>query len=84
MQNMTADDAKVAEMSFNVFEKILTSIDFKTKEELIDLANIMVNKVESGDYPEIVKLAYADARKKIEILTLDQLNEIKSIVLMDD
>ena len=84
MQNMTADDAKVAEMSFNVFEKILTSIDFKTKEELIDLANIMVKKVESGDYPEIVKLAYADARKKIEILTLDQLNEIKSIVLMDD
>lgn len=80
MEKLNADDPKVVEMSYNVFEKILTSIDYKTKEELIDLADIMVKKVEEGDYPEILKMAYQDARKKIEILNLQQLNEIKSII----
>ena len=74
------DDPKVVEMSYNVFEKILTAIDYKTKEELIELADIMLKKVDEGDYPEIIKLAYQDAHKKIEILNLEQLNEIKSII----
>lgn len=74
------DDPKVVEMSYNVFEKILTSIDYKTKEELIELADIMLKKVDEGDYPQIIKLAYQDAHKKIEILNLEQLNEIKSII----
>lgn len=83
MQNLTIDDPKVVEMSYNVFEKILTSIDYKTKEELIELADIMVQRVESGDYPEILKLAYKDAHRKIEILNLEQLNEIKGIITQD-
>lgn len=80
MENLTMDDPKVVEMSYNVFEKILTSIDYQTKEELISLADIMLKKVEEGDYPQILKLAYQDAHKKIEILNLEQLNEIKSII----
>lgn len=80
MEKLSVDDPKVVEMSYNVFEKILTSIDYKTKEELVELADIMVKKVEDGEYPEIIKLAYTDARKKIEILNLQQLNEIKSII----
>ncbi|GEM_PF-2438697 len=80
MENLSMDDPKVVEMSYNVFEKILTSIDYKTKEELIELADIMLKKVDEGDYPQIIKLAYQDAHKKIEILNLEQLNEIKSII----
>lgn len=80
MEKLSMDDPKVVEMSYNVFEKILTSIDYKTKEELIELADVMLKQVEEGDYPEIIKLAYKDARKKIEILNLSQLNEIKSII----
>lgn len=80
MENLTIDDPKVVEMSYNVFEKILTSIDYQTKEELISLADIMLKKVQEGDYPQIIKLAYEDAHKKIEILNLDQLNEIKGII----
>ncbi len=80
MENLTMDDPKVVEMSYNVFEKILTSIDYQTKEELVSLADIMLKKVEEGDYPQIIKLAYQDAHKKIEILNLEQLNEIKSII----
>ncbi len=80
METLSLDDPKVVEMSYNVFEKILTSIDYKTKEELIDLADIMLKMVDEGEYPEIIKLAYKEAHKKIEILNLSQLNEIKSII----
>ncbi len=83
MQDLTIDDPKVVEMSYTVFEKILTSIDFETKEELLELANIMVDRVENGDYPEILKLAYKDAHKKIEVLNTEQLKEIKKIITQD-
>lgn len=77
---MSTNDPKVIETSYTILEKIIVSIDFKTKEELLSLAEIMVKKVQDGDYPEVLKLAYADAKHKIELLSLDQLNEIKNIV----
>ncbi len=80
MKNLTKNDPKVIEASYNVLEKIIVSIEFKTKEELLNLADIMVKKVQAGNYPEIIKLAYADARHKIELLNLEQLNEIKNII----
>jgi len=80
MKTLSKNDPKVIETSYDVLEKIIVSIDFKTKDELVKLANIMVEKVEKGDYPELLKLAYADAKHKIELLSLDQLNEIKNII----
>lgn len=80
MKTLTKNDPKVIETSYNVLEKIITLVDFKTKEELLRLADITVKKVEEGDYPELIKLAYADAKHKIELLSLDQLNEIKNII----
>ena len=57
------------------------AIDYKSKDDLVRLSNIMVGKVESNDkYPELLKLAYKDAQSKINLLTLDQINEIKSII----
>ncbi len=83
MEKLNIDDPKVIEMSYNVFEKILTSIDYNTKEELLELADIMIEKVKDEKYPEMLRLAYADARRKIEILNLEQLNEIKKIIIAD-
>ena len=80
MSTLSKNDPKVIEVSYDVLEKIIVSIEFKTKEELVKLADIMVKKVEKGDYPELLKLAYADAKHKIELLSLDQLNEIKNII----
>ena len=77
---LSKNDPKVIEASYNVLEKIITAIEFQTKEELIKLANIMVEKVEAGDYPEILKLAYADAKRKVELLSLEQIMEIKGII----
>ncbi len=80
MKTLSKNDPKVIEVSYDVLEKIVVAINFQTKEELLRLANIMVEKVKKGDYPELLKLAYADALHKIELLSLAQLNEIKNII----
>lgn len=83
MEEIKPDDPKVVEMSFNVFEKILTSINYTNKDELLKLTDVMMEKVQDPKYPEILRMAYADARHKIEILNLEQLNEIKKIIVSD-
>ena len=83
-EKLTPNNPKVIEMSYNVFEKILTSIDFNSKDELLKLADVMLKKVQDPKYPEILRLAYADAKRKIELLELEHLNEIKQIVLSDN
>ncbi len=82
-EKLTPNNPRVIEMSYNVFEKILTSIDYKTKDELVKLADVMLEKVQDPKYPEILRMAYQDARRKIEILSLEQLNEIKQIITSD-
>ncbi len=82
-EKLSPNNPQVIEMSFNVFEKILTSINYKTKDELIKLADLMLEKVQDPKYPEILRMAYQDAKRKIELLSLDQLNEIKQIIVSD-
>lgn len=80
MKTLSKNDPKVIETSYDILEKIVVAIDFKTKEELVELATIMVNKVENGNYPQLLKFAYADAKHKVELLSLEQLNEVKRII----
>ena len=80
MKTLSKNDPKVIETSYDILEKIVVAIDFKTKEELVELATIMANKAEKGDYPQLLKLAYADAKHKVELLILEQLNEVKRII----
>ncbi len=80
---ISSNDPRVIEMAFNIFEKILTAIDYKTKEELVRLATLMVEKVQDKKYPDILRLAYSDAKRKIELLSLEQLDEIKQIIVSD-
>jgi len=82
-QQISSNDPRVIEMAFNIFEKILTAIDYKTKEELVRLATLMVEKVQDKKYPDILRLAYSDAKRKIELLSLEQLDEIKQIIVSD-
>lgn len=80
MKTLSKNDPKVIETSYDILEKIVVAIDFKTKEELVKLASIMADKAQNGDYPELLKLAYADAKHKVELLSLEQLNEVKRII----
>ena len=81
MAKLNENDPKVIELSYDLLEKIIMAVDYKTKEDLVKLSSIMVEKVNSDEkYPEILKLAYNDAKGKIDLLSLDQINEIKSII----
>ena len=81
MAKLSENDPKVIELSYDVLEKIIMAIDYTSKEDLVRLSDIMVEKVESDSkYPELLKLAYKDAKSKIDLLSLDQINEIKSII----
>lgn len=81
MANLSENDPKVIELSYDLLEKIIMAIDYTSKEDLVRLSDIMVEKVESDSkYPELLKLAYKDAKSKIDLLSLDQINEIKSII----
>ena len=84
MANLSANDPKVIELSYDLLEKIIMAINYKSKDDLVKLVSIMVEKVNSDSkYPELLKLAYADAQDKIGLLSLEQINEIKSIITGD-
>ena len=81
MAKLSENDPKVIELSHDLLWKIIMAIDYTSKEDLVRLSDIMVEKVESDSkYPELLKLAYKDAKSKIDLLSLDQINEIKSII----
>ena len=83
MEKLSPNDPKVIEMSYNIFEKILTSIDYQSKDELLALIDVMIAKVQDPKYPEILRMAYQDAKRKIDLIDLEQLNEIKKIITSD-
>lgn len=80
MNAVSKNDPKVIETSYDILEKMVMAIDFQSKEELEKLATIMEDKAQNGDYPEFLKLAYADAKHKVELLSYEQLIEIKKII----
>ncbi|MBR1925991.1 MAG: hypothetical protein IJ837_04005 [Clostridia bacterium] len=80
MSSLSKNDPKVIELSYDILEKVIVAIDFKTQEELLELVDIMVKKAQTGGYPELIKLAYEETKYKIEHLKLEQLNEIKKII----
>jgi hypothetical protein len=66
---------------FEIIERIITEVDFKTKEEVLDFArkvrDIALEKNISAD----IKNAFKNAYKEIdEELTLGNLREIKKII----
>lgn len=67
---------------FEVIERIITDLDFKTKEEVIEYAKIMRDTaVSNPEYSAEVKDAFRDAYKEIAgELSLDELKEIKKII----
>ena len=85
MANLSENDPKVIELSYDLLEKIIMAIDYKSKDDLVKLSKIMVEKFNSDDkYPQLLKLAYADAQNKIDLLSFDQINEIKSIITTNE
>ena len=68
---------------FEVIEGIIKAIDFKTKEEVVELARKMRESAQSNPkYSAAVKKAFKEAYEELsaEDLTLENLFEIKNML----
>ena len=76
---------KILELSFNIMENLLTSKDFKSKEEIMTDAKKAV-EISNRDekMPLEIKMGYAEAYKKLEGLSWEEILEIKDIIGDDD
>ena len=75
---------KILELSFNVMENLLTSKDYANKEELMAAAKKAVEISNANkNMPIELKLGYAEAYKKLESLSWEELLEIKEIITAD-
>ncbi len=66
---------------YQIIEHIINSVEFTTKEEVIEYAKKMLELVRNNkDYTLDIKQAFEDAYAEILELTLDNLKEIKKII----
>ena len=73
------------ELSFKVLETILVYKEYKSKEEVMKVAETMKNvALENSKYPKTVKEAYIEAYSKLKELPFDDMMEIKEIITSDE
>lgn len=75
--------ANIDMYKFEVIEGIIKAIDFKTKEEVVNLAKKMKDVAEKNPkYSAAVKKAFKDAYAELSAddLTLENLYEIKNML----
>ena len=66
---------------FEIIERIITEVDFKTKEEVVEFARKVRDIAEEKNIDSSIKTAFKNAFKEIdEELTLGNLREIKKII----
>lgn len=75
---------KVLELSFSVIENLLMSKEFESKEEVMTAIKKAVD-ISSKDekMPVEVKMSYAEAYKKLDSLSWEEIKEIKDIISSD-
>ena len=72
---------KVLEISFNIMENLLLSKDFKDKNELMVAAKRGVDISQRDEkMPIELKMAYAEAYKKLDSLSWEEILEVKEII----
>ncbi len=82
--NIDVNDPKIVELSFHVLEKIIMKCDGKDLKETMEIAKIMENKAQEGDYPEELKYAYSDALNKLGTLNDDLLSDLREMLKNDE
>lgn len=75
---------KILELSFQIMENLLMSKEYTSKEEVIASAKKAVD-ISSKDtkMPIEIKMGYAEAYKKLNGLTWEEMLEIKDIISED-
>lgn len=76
---------KILELSFQIMENLLMSKEFASKDEVMSSAKKAVDiSSKDGKMPIEIKLAYAEAYKKLNGLTWEEMIEIKQIIGEDN
>lgn len=70
----------LTELTFEVMEKIIANSKLESKEKVLQEAKMYVNKLVQKGSPKEVVVAAFNAVTKIEILTLDDLKDIRRII----
>lgn len=65
-------------LSVRLLENLLMLRKFETKQEIENLAQIMLSNVINGEYPEIIKEAYTLLVHNIELMTYDEMMSFKN------
>lgn len=75
---------KILELSFNIMENLIMSKNFTSKQEVMESAKKAV-EISNKDpkMPIEVKVAYAEAYKKLNGLSWEEIVEIKDIISED-
>lgn len=81
---MDVNDPKVIELSFKVLESIITKCDDKSYDDVMKIAQIMNQNAQVGNYPEEMKLAYAEALNKLQTLNEDQVNDLREMLKSEE
>ncbi len=72
---------KVVDFSFKILEEILMLKKYKTKDEVIAVAEIMQRIANNNkSYSQNIKDSYKEAYRKLKTLSFDEMNEIISIL----
>ena len=75
---------KVLELSFSIMENLLTSKKFESKEEIMALAKKALDKsVDNKEMPIELKMGYAEAYRKLESLSWEEIKEVIEIISED-
>ena len=75
---------KVLELSFSIMENLLTSKKFESKEEIMTLAKKALDKsIDNKEMPIELKMGYAEAYRKLESLSWEEIKEVIEIISED-
>ena len=70
----------LTELTFEIMEKIIAKSSLESKEQVLQEAKAYVNKLVAKQSPKEIVVAAFNAVSKIEILTLDDLKDIRRII----
>lgn len=66
--------------SFKVLEEMLTFRNYENREQVMEVAQMMLNNVEKKDCKEEYKKVYREAYRKLDSLNFDEMKEIIDIL----
>ena len=70
----------LTELTFEIMEKIISKSALESKEQVVQEAKAYVSKLVLKESPKELVVAASNAVSKLELLTLDDLKDIRRII----